>query len=240
MSDLGARHAPRITPLYPVASIWWGFAMTKWPTAHLAVAGLLLSAISCPAVAQPGVEQRLIDALTAALGTISTNAAPTYTGGQLDGCGIEFSVLARDWIYKQGGFIRVGGQVGLLQTKKGPVGIMKIVFHDVDPKTMVFSPAPPGSAHLIARDFSTNSSSLIDRTPSDTPGAIFLIFKPFPTLDIIAQGLANNRITMGVSRKSGAGSIQVVIDTSVEDAQQNLRSQRTQTDFGNCLKQLIK
>jgi hypothetical protein len=138
--------------------------------------------------------------------------------------------------------LSVGGQVGLMSVKDTPAAIMKIVVHDIDPRTMNFRPSPPASAHLIAPDFSTNASSFVQGTQSDTPGALFLVFQALPTFKMIAEGLERNRISIGIMRNSGGSAILVDVDTSVEDTieTKKIRSGRTALDFFNCTKVLIR
>lgn len=52
------------------------------------------------------------ESLQALLGTISVEAQPNFRGGQLIGCMVGFTVLAKDLIYKQGAYIMVSGGFG--------------------------------------------------------------------------------------------------------------------------------
>src|SRR5262245_3727771 len=68
------------------------------------------------------VERANHEALTRILGTTSVSAQPQFADGKLFGCIVEFGVLAQDWKYKAGGFIRVGGSFGLV-TAGGKIAV---------------------------------------------------------------------------------------------------------------------
>jgi hypothetical protein len=201
------------------------------------VAFLLLASTIVTAMAQATV-----DPLTLIpLGTQDTKANNTFSGGKLNGCGVEFNVFARDFTYKQGGYVTVGGQVGIMLTKNGFIGMVKVVLHDVGfNQKYTFTPSPPARAYLIAADLSTNAASFLDGGPSDNPGASFTVFKAAPTLDIIVEGLRNNLIKLGINRTADGIALPIDINTSVEDASKNLHSYKTRNDFLTCAARLIK
>jgi hypothetical protein len=84
-----------------------------------------------------GVMDRLTpDNLKSMLGTISVEAQPNFVGGQLDGCSIGFNVLAQDWAYKQGAYIKVSGTFGLMSARQGGVVVvLEVIVHDIDART---------------------------------------------------------------------------------------------------------
>jgi hypothetical protein len=74
---------------------------------------------------------------------------PLFSAGQLEGCTMIYSAIARDWSYKQGGYIRVDGSFGLLYAK-GQIGIsLKVGLQDINPRTKSFTPSPLRSAFRV-------------------------------------------------------------------------------------------
>ncbi len=58
--------------------------------------------------------------------------------------------MAQDTTYKQGAFIKVAGTIGLMSAVSGQVGAtLKVLVHDVEPRTMSFTPSAPVSAYYI-------------------------------------------------------------------------------------------
>jgi hypothetical protein len=202
---------------------------------RVGLAATILSAIVGEGAAQDG-------SLNQMLGTISVEAKPSFAGGQLNGCTVEFGVLARDWTYKQGAYIRVGGSFGLVSAKGIVSAMLKVILHDIDPRTLNFTPSPPTNAYFVSGT-STTKNITVGSYPSDVPGAIFVVFKLSPTFEIIAQGLADDKLTIAFARKEGGTDVQVTIDTSVVDTAANgqrTRSPQASLDFAKCARSLIQ
>ncbi len=87
--------------------------------------------------------QSVAQGLSALLGTKSVEAKPFFAGGQLEGCTIEFTALAQDWVYKKGSYIAVAGAFGVMSVKDKLAVTLKVNLHDIDPVTMNFTPSPP-------------------------------------------------------------------------------------------------
>ena len=189
------------------------------------------------------IERLTREALTSQLGTISVGARPVFIGGQLSGCSIEYNVLAQDWVYKGGAFIKINGSFGLMSASGKIAPILKVVLHDVDSRTMDLIPSPPESAYFVTNNFSTNQSSIIESYRSDTPGAIVVIFQLDPTFELLADGLQKDKVTIAFNRRPGGTDLQIPIDTSVEKTTregERIQSPKASLEFVRCAKQLLE
>ena len=73
-------------------------------------------------------------ALDALIGTNSVEAQPIFAAGRLNACTMVFDAFAKDFTYKQGGYVKINGSFGLWNAK-GQLGItLKVVLHDLDPR----------------------------------------------------------------------------------------------------------
>jgi hypothetical protein len=212
----------------------------------VAAAYLFFLALTSTAAAQVDaatMERLSRQALTEQLGTISVTAIPQFREGQLWSCAVDYNVLTRDWAYRQGGFITVNGGFGVMQAEKRLAGYLKVVLHDIDPRTMALTPSRPASAYFVASDLSTSRQSVIDSGPSDLPGGIFVVLHAEPTLRLIVDGFRNDKVVVAFSRRQNGIDIQVPIDTSVEDTspdgKQRKRSPKAAQEFMNCTENVI-
>lgn len=176
------------------------------------------------------------------LGTLSAQFRPEFANGKLTSCGIEFSVLIKDWAYKAGGLARVGGQFGLMSVN-GQIGtILKVIVHDINLKTAEFKPSPPATAYFIQNKFQTSKSLQVSSFNSDTPGAIFIISK-IDAFSFIAEGINHDKVTIAFARKVGGQDVQVVIETDVQDTSPDgtrKRDPKPAIDFFACAKHLLE
>jgi len=222
----------------------WGLAMQYiFVVTTLALMSIIVvttaNAQTTPSNAATEKLQR--EVLTRLQGTIFARALPSFSGGQLEGCLIEFGVLAQDWVYKQGGFIRVGGSFGLLGKPAALGATLKVIVHDIDTRTMDYKPDPPVKASLLAPDFTSNAADWVGGGKSDTPGALFSVFKPERTFQIIAEGIARSKVDIAFSRKKGGADVVVSVDPTIEDVKDGkpVRSLRAESEFLACTKKLI-
>lgn len=188
------------------------------------------------------VERMARESLSHMLGTISVEAKPQFRGGELWGCALEFGVLAQDWVYKQGAYIRVGSLFGIISVQGKLAVTLRATLHDFDPRTMGFTPSTPASAVFISGT-STTKNAVVESSPSDIPGSIFVIFHFEQTFAIIAKSLIEDRVTIGIARTKGGTDIPITIDTSVVDTAasgQRTRSPKAVRDFGDCASSLVQ
>jgi hypothetical protein len=214
----------------------WGIAMR---------ASILFTAALCvttQAFAQDAatMERLTREAVQRLVGTISVENRPSFVSGQLQGCTIEYYAMARDNIYKQGAFIKVGGSFGLLSSRGMVSPVLKVMLHDVDPLTMSFTPSTPVSAYFVSRT-STTKAAIVGHIPSDTPGAVFVVFKP-ETFAVMAEGLTDNKLTIAFARTRGGMDVVLPIDTTVVDTSntgERTRSHKPVSEFFECSKALL-
>jgi hypothetical protein len=201
----------------------------------LGVAAILFASVS----AQAQMPDR--DSLRHMLGTISVETTPNFAGGHLEGCSIGFKSLTQDWIYKQGAFTSVSGGFGLIDVKGTPAVYLKVTVHDVDPRTMQFTPSPPASAYFVSGN-TTTKDAIVSSSPSDLPGTIFVISHAAPTLPVFGKGLADGKVTIAFARKKGGGDVVVAIDPTVVDTAPNGQrkySSQILADFLKCTQTLM-
>jgi len=119
---------------------------------------------------------------------------------------------------------------------------LKLVVHDIEPKTMELTPSAPVSAYFIRPNYSTNKTSVVASYPSDMPGALFVIFKAEETFKIIADGMSAQEILIAFSRSRGGVDYQLTLDTSVESTApdgKRTRSPKAGLEFLSCSQQLV-
>lgn len=181
--------------------------------------------------------------LSAMQGTISVEAKPQFSDGRLWSCILEFGAIERDWLYKQGAHIRVGGSFGVAK-QQGTIGIMlKVLLHDIDVGTapVTFVPSPPASAYFISGN-STTKEDVVSAHQSDVPGAIFVVLRPENTFKLVLDGFTRGKVGIAFARKKGSSDIQVAIDTTVVETKgdgSRVRSEQPELEFLNCVKKLI-
>jgi hypothetical protein len=176
------------------------------------------------------------------LGTLSAEAQPIFTDGRLEGCTVVFGALAKDFTYKQGGYITVNGSFGIMNVKGELGATLKVVVHDTDPRTNSFTPSPPASAYFVSGT-KTTQSAVVGQYPSDTPGGIFVVLRPETVLPILLEGLERSKVTIAFARKPGGMDILLPIDTSVADTKpdgQRTHSPKALLDFYECNSELLE
>jgi hypothetical protein len=130
-----------------------------------------------------------------------------------------YGALAKDFTYKQGGYIAVNGSFGLMSAKGQPAVSLKVVVHDIDPRTNSFTPSPPASAYFVSGN-KTTKDAVVGQYPSDTPGAIFVVLRPETVLPILMEGVGE-KIVIAFARRQGGMDVQLAIDTSVAETKPN-------------------
>jgi hypothetical protein len=207
----------------------------------IALGALGLSAT--PAPAQSGTE--LADSLARMVGTLNVSSQPVMSEGQLTGCTLVFDALYRDFTYRNGGFLRVSGNVGLMTGQNNLGTALKVVVLELDPSKpdMGMNPSAPSRAYLQGSNLKTNLSSLVQSTASDTPGALFSIFELSPTVEFVLEALQENFLTIAFNSMGGNSDIRLAIELDVVDFEADgsrIRSDRTKTEFTNCVVTLLE
>lgn len=205
---------------------------------RLAGIGLVSLLSFSPAPAQVN-EKELLEAMMSKIaGTQRVYAQPYMTGGKLEGCNLIFEAMIRDFIYRQGQFIKVDGSMGIMGIGGNLGAVLKVVVNEITPPSLTFKPSPPSRAYLIGPDYSTNVDSLVSADESDTPGALFNIFQSSPTAEIMLAALQSKKITVAFNKKGGSSDIQLPLELDVaqtDAAGTRTRSDEAVTDFSQCL-----
>ena len=155
---------------------------------------------------------------------------------------IQYTIWPRIGAYKQGGFIRVDGSLGIMSVQGKIAVALKVLLHDIDPRLVKLTPSSPTSAYFVS-GVTTTKGAMVGSYPSDVPGAIFVVFQMEPTIKIIFQGLTDNHIAIAFARQKGGMDIGVAIDTSVVSTAGNgerTRSPKAKLDFFKCSKALLQ
>jgi hypothetical protein len=100
-----------------------------------------------PAAAQQSTQ--LENFMNSRVGTTAISAFPQFADGKLTSCLLEFNVLARDAVYRQGGLMKVFGSFGVMEAKNVLAVALKLVVHDIDMKTAEFRPSPPANSYFV-------------------------------------------------------------------------------------------
>lgn len=177
------------------------------------------------------------------LGTNLVRTSPKFSDGRLYGCEVTFTAVERDHVYKQGSYIKIEGSFALVDAGKGTLAsTLKVVLEDIDLRTATFTPSAPASAYFVSGN-STTKDAVVASTPSGTPGGIFVVLKPVPTLPIIVDGLLKGEVIIAFARRKGGADIQLHIDTRVEGTEKNgqrIRSEKNALEFSECSTSLVK
>jgi len=170
---------------------------------------------------------------------LSTKAEPTFRDGELVGCTLRYTALAKDFIYKQGAFIAIRGSFGLV-AEHGNVGVtLKVVVQDIDPDT---AQPKPTTAYLVSGN-GTSKDALIAAASSDTDGGYSAIFKAEQTLEMLLQGISGDKVTVAFARTVGGTDMKVNIETDVvETANDGKRTRSTEPaiSFLDCSNSLME
>lgn len=205
---------------------------------------LLLAAI-IPGVAwAQGSPTNAVEAVMSQFeGTIAVAHTPTFAEGALAGCGIEFNTLVRDWAVRKGSYEKVSGSFGFLMANNKVISpVLKVVVHEVDSATMALTPAAPKRAYVIAEG-NSNYASLIKSYPSDTPGALFTLFKTEPSTSMFFGALSDGKLTLRYGRTPSGIDTPLSIDLSVvktTDDGKRVKSGQPVSEMMACMKNLLK
>ncbi|HEV7339938.1 MAG TPA: hypothetical protein VGO06_28480 [Bosea sp. (in: a-proteobacteria)] len=206
----------------------------------LSCAALFTSAAACQA--QTANEKIVDAALSRLAGTMSVSYSPTFSGGSLSGCGIEFNALVRNFAVRSGAYEKVTGSFGFMMANRTIAPVLKVVVHEIDRATMALSPAPPKRGYVVA-GAKSNFASLHASYPSDTPGALFSIFKIEPTTSMYFEALAEGKLTIRYGRTPSGVDVPLALDLSVietKDDGQRVKSAAPVNDMLSCMSSLLE
>ena len=169
-----------------------------------------VSLISCQAALAGPVE----DAFQAQIGTLWVKGTPSFAGGELAGCTLEYLSAIKDNVYKQGAVAIIRGSVGLMKASSGFAVTLKVIVNDINSKTAASLPDAPEAAYLVS-GFKTSKDAVIGSAASDTPGGLFTIFKTIPAFEMLSDGIGRHEIGISFRRRGGKADVTFTIDPTV-------------------------
>src|SRR5258705_10307093 len=119
--------------------------------------------------------------------------------------------------------------------------LLKIVVNDLDPQTYNLVPSAPVTAFFVSGNL-TSRPFLIKQIASDTPGAIFTMYSAEKTFPMLSQSVSEGAVTIAFARRKGGTDMQVPIDLSVEDTDDNgkkVHSNKAANNFNQCVSALL-
>lgn len=174
------------------------------------------------------------------LGTLSVRFEPYMTEGKLAGCTLVFSALALDDKYKVGEYLKLIGNIGILNFKGNLGANLKLVVNriDFDTAPVGFFPSPPSRAYLIKSDFSTTQDVEHENFPTETPGGLFSTFDAATGLDFISHSIVDGKVSIGFNQENGKSDIVTVLELDVADTDKSgnrKRSGESTNRFSECI-----
>lgn len=150
-------------------------------------------------------------------GTLYTVPHRSSADGSLNGCGIEFAAITRDFSTRGGAYVRIVGSVYLRShPNAGLAYMLKLgVFDDLT--------SDKGFAPVSAFFSSTSSDAppTPKRTVSDNPSfALFVGAAGKEVMAALASIVEERRLMVGFNRKHGQQDVVVDLDLSVTDISQ--------------------
>jgi hypothetical protein len=176
------------------------------------------------------------------LGTLWTKASPELAGGELRGCMLEYAVLARDFVYKDGTLIHIGGSIGVWTANRNIATTIKVVVHDIDPRTAAFAPSAPKSAYFVSGS-ETTKDAVIRVIESNSPDRLTELLNVDRTLEIILHGISHGNITIAFARTANGRGVQFSVDSSVVETSANgtrTKSPAAADEFLKCSQALVE
>lgn len=202
---------------------------------------LLICGIAYPHCASSQQPSPTDLALARLEGTTSVSYSPTFSNGQIIGCGIEFNAVARDWSFRKGEYDKISGSFGFLISNKNIAPILKLVVNELDRGTFSFRPKAPTRAYVTAGTLS-NFQTLITSYQSDTPGSLFSVFQIEPTANMYAQALVAGKLSLRYGKNAAGIDAPIEIDLTVVDTKDDgmrVKSDKPVDDMLSCVRHLL-
>lgn len=177
-------------------------------------------------------------------GTIFVKPHRETVDGVLTGCGLEFTVLKRDFATKQGAPVKVVGSFYLRPNKNtGLAYVLKLGLYDGFSAEDAIA---PNNAFISAPNGKIPVKAI--RVAADNPGfALFVGGLDDAVTDAYAAIVEKKSLVVGFNRRPGQQDVTVLIDLSITDTQFNeagdvirQRSGESVNVFAACSGDLIK
>lgn len=175
--------------------------------------GAAFLAASTLASAQSNAEE--LDRMYRSLeGTLYTTPHRSSADGVLEGCGLEFSALTRDFSTRGGAYVRLVGSLYLRSHPK--VGLAYML------KMGVFDDLASNKGEAPANAFFSSPRSDAPakaiRSGSDNPSyALFVGAADKPVMDALSSIVEDRKLVVGFNRKPGQQDVTTVLDLTVSD-----------------------
>lgn len=213
-------------------------------TATILLSAYMASLLQVSPVQAQVNEKELLEAMMSKIaGTQRIMAQPYMTGGRLAGCNLIFEAMIRDYTYRQGQFIKVDGNIGIMGLGGKLGAVLKVVVNEITPPSLTFKPSPPSRAYLIGANFKTSVDSLVSSNESDTPGSLFSVFQLSPSAEMIMTALQSKKITVAFNKKGGPSDIQLPLELDVaktDDNGKRTRNDEAMRGFAQCVTVLME
>src|SRR4029077_20878299 len=105
----------------------------------------------------------------------------------------------RDFVYKHGKLIHIGGSIGVWTANRNIATTLKVVVHDIDPRTAAFAPSAPKSAYFVSGN-TTTKDAITRVIESNTAGGLTELLKVNTTFKLILEGISHGSITIAFTR----------------------------------------
>lgn len=197
--------------------------------------------LSTAAVAQTDAEMDRM--LRSFEGTLYTAPHRSSTDGSLNGCGIEFAAITRDFSTGGGAYVRIDGSVYVRShPSAGLAYLLKLgVFDDL---TSDKGWAPVGAFFSSP---SSDAPPTPKRTVSDNPSyALFVGAAGKEVLAALASIVDDRRLMVGFNRKQGQQDVVTELDLAVTDISQaggqiiRKKDDTTVPQFAACMRALTE
>lgn len=170
--------------------------------------------------------------------TVGTSAYPISRGGVQEGCGIEFTHIARDLAYKGGEAVVLNGSFGPRIVNGNLVLTFKLMLDDVvtasdGEKTL--KPSKPASVALYGPNGTSNVRTQLGTSDGEKPGTILTIY-PIDDVNggILAAISEKHEMTISYNRLPGGQDVRFKVDLDVP----RVTGEDTVADFRKCVKDL--
>lgn len=195
---------------------------------------------------QAATDSKLVEEVAKKLmGTIFVLPHTESTDGKLKACGLEFSVLSRDYITREGAPVKLSGSYYLRQYGNDGFGYA-LKLGILDGFGSESEPVAPANAFVRAPRGKASVSKQI-RTESSTPGFALYIGGIDASVVSLLEGIyEQKKLVLGFNRKPGEIDVLVTIDLRVSDTQivggdvKRSYSDDAVNEFGFCVGELLK
>lgn len=204
-------------------------------TCLIAVAMALIVAL--PAQAQD---------LSSLVGTLEVTFAPMQVAGIRTACTLVYKVIGPDHAYRQGKLITLAGNIAFAYVESSRSLGLSLKITTIEILDRNAKPEAPFFAY-IQTPRGTTARSKIARADGESPGSRFFVYQfDTSTMDVLADILKGEPVTIGFNRQKGGLDVLVPLDLQVvestvsESGFVHRRSNETLLQFSSCVQELVE